>query len=354
MKATPTDRIIVPPKEVISTLSQGGVTLVLGAGISVTRGVPNWEQLAKELWRHAFPSRRSPWDVPLDTKAPSAYSQFLPIVFELVYRKLGDKEFLKALGKFLYKNVKGPEVEPAFNKSDETLAVLGRVISRDFAEHGRRRIDSVITLNIDDLLERAVERTRRRRDPDVDVRAIGRSTHPPYSGRGDQPIPVYHIHGFLPGGRRMQHGQNYEHMLVFTDAQYWSSSGTALSFANRVVAWALSESRCVLIGLSMTDINLLRWLALRTNEFAHDKAEASKRRELLPGEEQYNKQSYVRHYWIRPKADDPTGFLSEFLYLRGIQSVEIAGWKGSSLRELMDRCFPDDTPASPLTKKRKK
>lgn len=342
MKTSTTVQIIVPHKEVSSILSQGGVTLVLGAGVSVARGIPNWEQLAKQLWRHAFRSRPSPWDVPAGTKAPGQYSQFLPIVFELVYRKLGDKKFLKALDRFLYEKAKPPEMAADFHKSDETLAVIGRVISQDFATHGRRRIDSVITLNIDDLLERAVERTRRPTDPDVDVRAIGRSTHPPYSGRGDQPIPVYHIHGFLPGGRRQQYGQNYEHMLVFTDAQYWSSSGTALSFANRVVAWALSESRCVFIGLSMTDINLLRWLALRTNEFDHDQAEAFKRREVSRDEQVYNKQSYVRHYWIRPEADDPTGFLSEFLYLRGIQSVKIASWQGRHFRELMDSSFADD------------
>src|SRR5215468_3452489 len=52
-------------------------------------------------------------------------------------------------------------------------------------------------------------------------------------------------------------------MPVFTDSQYWSTSATTTSFANRVMASALSEGQCVFIGLSMTDINLLRWLALR-------------------------------------------------------------------------------------------
>lgn len=338
-------QIIAPHQDMISTLSQGGVTLILGAGISITRGIPNWEQLAERLWVYAFPGRQSPWDVPPDTKAPNQYSQFLPIVFELVYRQLGDKEFIEALRTLLYEKVP-EEMESGFYESDETLAVVGRIISRDFGALGRRRIDGVITLNIDDLLERVIETTRGPSDPDLNVRVIGRSTHPPYEGRGNQPTPVYHIHGFLPSGRRAQYTENYEHMLVFTDAQYWSSSGTALSFANRVVAWALSESRCVFIGLSMTDINLLRWLALRTNEFDRDRAEASIRREITSAETQYDKQSFVRHYWIRPKADDPTGFLSEFLNLRGIQSVEIASWQGSHLRELMDSCFPDDTQAA--------
>lgn len=342
MPALPQDRILVPHKELSAILMQGGVTLVLGAGVSVSLGIPNWERLAQKLWRSAFPKRLSPWDVPAGARSPRDFPQFFPIVFELVHRKIGDERFMNRMRKYLYETARAPETDANFRQSDETLAVIARLISRDFAAQGRRRLDSVITLNIDDLLERAIEHSELVSGPDLDVRAIGRSTHPPSPGRGDQPIPIYHIHGFLPSGRRQQYGQNYEHMLVFTDAQYWSSSGVALSFANRVMAWALSESRCVFIGLSMTDINLLRWLALRTNEFDLDKSEAEKRRKLSPDEERYAKESFVRHYWIRPESDDPSGFLSEFLHLRGIQGVKINSWGGDDFRKLIDSCFPAD------------
>ena len=44
----------------------------------------------------------------------------------------------------------------------------------------------------------------------------------------------------------------------------------AATFANRILSTALGEGRCVFIGLSMTDINILRWLALRIAMFDLD------------------------------------------------------------------------------------
>src|SRR6476660_7345287 len=86
----------------------------------------------------------------------------------------------------------------------------------------------------------------------------GRHTYPL---RGDKfrPIFIYHIHGFLPSNIRSNYGGRsgrtfsdyFNHMLVFTDTQYWSTSATALAFANRVMLSALSESRCLFIGLSL-------------------------------------------------------------------------------------------------------
>src|SRR5204863_4742116 len=111
---------------------------------------------------------------------------------------------------------------------------------------------------------------------------VTRPTHFAVRDESARPIPVYHIHGFLPSNIASNYGGPpgrtfstlYDHMLVFTDAQYWSTSATALAFANRVMLSALSESQCLFIGLSMTDINLLRWLALRTLERDRDLAEA--------------------------------------------------------------------------------
>ena len=57
---------------------------------------------------------------------------------------------------------------------------------------------------------------------------------------------------------------------MFTDEQYWRAVGSPGRFASRVFAEALS-GRCVFIGLSMTDLNIIRWLALdaieRTDDF---------------------------------------------------------------------------------------
>jgi hypothetical protein len=106
---------------------------------------------------------------------------------------------------------------------------------------------------------------------------------------------------------------------------------------------ALSETRCLFIGLSMTDINLLRWLALRTLERDRDVSEVQRlgragRRTGIQVE--IVRRMFNRHFWIRPASDDPTGFLSEFLAVRGIRSVELTNWTGVEFQRLIQKCFP--------------
>jgi NAD-dependent SIR2 family protein deacetylase len=349
-------RIRDPRAELIHASSRGGITLVLGAGISVARGLPNWNSLAQDLWRKAFGRRKSPWDAAAEAKSPREVPQFLPIVFELAYEKLGAERFLNALRTKLYQKARFPIKDRKFSKSHETLAVLARLIVQEFQRGGERRIDSIVTLNADDLFEQAVALlgVSWKLGWEV-VRVVARPTHSALRGKRFPPIPVYHIHGFLPSNiasnydarslsrSKLTFADSFNHMLVFTDAQYWSTSATALAFANRVMLSALSETRCVFIGLSMTDINLLRWLALRTLERDRDLSEVrSLDRRGLSTDIQINlvKRMFKRHFWIRPAADDPTGFLSEFLAVRGIHSVELKNWTGVEFQRLIQTCFP--------------
>src|SRR5262249_45050893 len=142
-------------RELISLSNRGGVTLVLGAGISMARGLPNWDALAQDMWREAFGRRRSPWRTPTKGKSPREVPQFLPIVFELAYHELGVARFFKILRGRLYKNARFPNRDPEFRNSDETLAVLARLIRQELRRGRNRRIDAIVTLNADDLLEQA-------------------------------------------------------------------------------------------------------------------------------------------------------------------------------------------------------
>jgi NAD-dependent SIR2 family protein deacetylase len=350
-------RIPDPRTDLIHASSRGGITLVLGAGISVARGLPNWNSLAQDLWRQAFGRRKSPWETAGEAKSPREVPQFLPIVFELAYEKLGPERFLSALRTKLYQKARFPIKDRKFSTSHESLAVLARLIVQEFRRGRERRIDSIITLNADDLFEQAafalVGGASWKLGEEV-VRVVARPTHSALRGDRFRPIPVYHIHGFLPsniasnyGARSGRSGMTFadafDHMLVFTDAQYWSTSATALAFANRVMLSALSETRCLFIGLSMTDINLLRWLALRTLERDRDVSEVQRlgrtgRRTGIQVE--IVKRMFNRHFWIRPASDDPTGFLSEFLAVRGIHSVELSNWTGVEFQRLIQKCFP--------------
>jgi hypothetical protein len=358
-----------PRNRLVSAAKRGGVTLVIGAGVSLGRRVPDWETLAHRLWDEAFPDQPSPWDAADDARSPRQLPQFLPIIFELAQRKLGDAAFLQALEKHLYAGASFPLGDGRFRHSNESLAVLARLLVQEHKRRNNRRIVAVVTFNVDDFIEQAVDavvgRARQpgrgigiRRlaiparaavartgpailaDPRRDVlHMIARATHS-YQREPTRPIPVYHIHGFVPSNYARRYGRFFDHRLVFTDTQYWSTSATATSFANRIIGSALSEGCCVFIGLSMTDINLLRWLALRTIERDQDWSAATAGGAQKWREDSFNNM-FDRHFWIRTEASDPSGFISEFLKQRGITSVPLRTWRGTAFRTLMEACFPD-------------
>jgi hypothetical protein len=322
---------------------RGGITLVIGAGVSVPRGVPSWNKLAWSMWKSTLGRRASSW--PGSTLPNQEVSPSLPIIFELVYREVGETKFVDLLKKHLYSGVRFPDDDPAFRRSSESLAVIARLLCQEYKRTAGRRIDAVITLNADNLIEQAVSVVGHRKDFkgfSPIVTPISRGTHGAATGYAKRPIPVYHIHGYLPSDhgtpKNVRHLLRPNQMLVFTDVQYWSTSVSGVSFANRIMSSALSEGRCIFIGLSMSDINLLRWLALRTIERDREQTDMVDRAPKIVYT--WMKQRFDRHIWIRPASDDPSGFLSQFLKQRGIITHEIADWSGKDFQSLMQDCFP--------------
>ena len=336
----------------IATANRGGITLVLGAGISLSAGIPNWEDLAKRMWELAFPKEKSPWDAPVE-KSPCSLPQFLPIVFEMALEQLKAEKFIEALHDCLYKNILHSTKGQSKN-AKSSLEVLARLIWQEHRSAGRRRILRVVTFNVDNLLERAASRyAKLDKKPKQASEGFARADRRLRWARGDEPIPIYHLHGFIPlarGSKKAFWTRNYDHMLVFTDSQYWDSSAKMLSFANRIMGSALYDSHCVFVGLSMVDINLLRWLALRRNELMTELDQIFLRyprhpitgKDRLHSRESHKPLTLKQHFWIRPDSDDPSGLLTKFLETRGVLSVRIRSWKGTSFENLTAKCLPPD------------
>jgi len=310
---------IPPRKRLTEGTRAGGITLVLGAGISRPRGIPSWDGLARAVWRSAFKNRPSPWVANNQGWSPRELPQFLPIIFELAYRELGERRFSKLLTESLYAHARFPSDDANFHRSSESLAVIARLLVAEQRRGSKRRITNVVTLNADDLVENAVSRIVGRSSPMAYggvVRPVARSLHS-FLGATHRIVPLYHIHGFLQSGRMSRRNAR---MLVFTDSQYWSTSASAFSFANRIMTSALSEGRCVFVGLSMTDINLLRWFALRTLDRDRESYDGMKyipREHWDPTTEFGAERYFDRHFWIRPDSDDPGNFYPIFCGFEG-------------------------------------
>lgn len=334
-------------------------TLVLGGGVSKSRGVPDWRQLTRAMWIQAFGEAELPdWlkddrerlerirrliaehegpDVArrIAFRAPHPLADQMAL--ELCARRFvaaGDHEgFADRLRDALYASL-----HPA--SPDDTLSVIGELLQQQQALPDRRVV-RVISLNADDHIETEANAGHHpKRDPVV--WPISReSSHPRTrpGAHGRQPIPVYHLHGFLPRKQSTLLWRESADTLVFTDSDYWATVASPLSFANRVIAHALHDTTCLFIGLSMHDVNVLRWIGLRYHAIAEDKA-AQSGRKMRDEEIRHRavRTALERHFWIRPDSDDSDGLITDLMRERGVTSVRIASW-GAPFGELVRAAF---------------
>jgi hypothetical protein len=366
---------------------RGNSTLVLGAGVSCSRGVPLWGRLVEDLWSETLGvagTTGGSFDHPFEGQArlelthrwlcdtPDARTR---LARELVawwsaqnpprevrlrgrIRCSADDVFRELLRRALYRHL-------IHNHETDTLGVIARVLQREAgrgAEGTRRRLLRVITFNADSLLEREVNGVDEGgRARTIALWPIAAANTPPM--RHADAIPIYHVHGYLPldrlavaGSRRPRkkvwgEGLHDDGALVFTDAEYWSSAASPLSFANRVVANALHDSRCIFVGLSMTDVNLWRWLGIRAVEIhrgvrAEWEASGEPAEAERPDDEYLwmnisHEQSHEGHMWIRTGEGAAAERLSEFLATqRGVKTLKMDSWKTSDLEDAFDRLFP--------------
>ena len=145
--------------------------------------------------------------------------------------------------------------------------------------------------------------------------------------------------------------------LVFTDEQYWRTVGNPGGFASRVFLSALSGS-CVFVGLSMTDINILRWLANDATERSDDF------RQLITGwsgsdAEFTIRDELSRHYWITEdsagkgtgKRDVEPDVLTTTLDRRGVARITIPSWQSKEFHAWWRSCFE---PCRPKRRKKRR
>jgi hypothetical protein len=345
----------------IKRTRRGQVSLILGAGLSIGQGVPSWPALVAGVRQRALDFglklKAAPWlenhqvqephplaaQVVLEEIEESLRRHFLNAAqaddfWERARRQLED--WLQAA---LYAGISPGE-------PTGSLYHLARVLRADRLRQ-QPRIARVVTLNADDLLEHALNGHYRggRYQPLAGPIAwpIARASgHPRRQNTGDNrpAISIYHVHGYLPRKRNRGRGPGNARMapetLIFTDLQYWASVASPGSFANRVMAGALHDSYALFIGLSMKDVNLMRWLGVRADEIIRDKLGQGRRRgwsrKTVDGSLKY---ALRRHYWVRREAEDPGGFISRHLERRGIMPVVIEDWQ-EDFAQLLDACFP--------------
>ena len=339
-------------KALLKQARKGGLTVVLGAGVSVGHGLPPWGALVAKLWQQTYGDPVPAWLTSGEIEPhPLAFQMALEGIEE-AWRRSSDRDPMRAaqnqlaamLQSALYDSLSEPQ-----QVEDDTLLTLVAAL-RGAQKQAVPAIRRVITFNVDDLVEWWANRGTSPGRPVV--WPVPRASFHPRLSRAandQRPIPIYHLHGYLPRQHKGKAGwRAAPDTLVFTDAQYWDSLSNPSSFANRVFLGALQDSRCVFVGLSMRDVNLMRWLGQRYCEVESDKLGQVRNGSLDAGDVGEGlRRTLDRHFWIRTRDTDPSGFVSMHLERRGISSVEIGSW-GEPFYDLMAECFDLDEEASRL------
>jgi hypothetical protein len=233
----------------------GRLTLFLGAGCSVESGIPTWPQLVTTLYMNGV-SRR--------LRRYSRIREFVPSVTQWAFERnvvplevaarglntyfLTDADFVNMIQIALYNPTgfygfdRRPREIRKLLAKNKTLNGIAQLCRHTIL--GKRGVQSVVTYNYDDLLERMLDPSR---------------CSPVWKGiplRSNK-LPIYHVHGFIPFGERS--GSRLDE-IVLSEDQYHRAAQDPYSWSNLVQMQALSESVGLMIGLSLTDWNLRRIL----------------------------------------------------------------------------------------------
>lgn len=269
-------------KDLAEKYNAGRFSLILGAGVSSSAGLPDWDTLLNSLFV-AMLTDEDLRDATSDNDQVSSIVRRLrkvdgPSALMLArYIRKGlsagstaeQNTFIKAVTQQLYS---------LRNKSFSLRSPLIREIaSLCTPARTGAKVRAILTYNFDDLIERELEERG----------LLFRSIFEEFEIPTQEELPIYHVHGFLPEDRA-KYSNLDRCTLVFSEEGYHQIYGDAYHWSNLVQLGSLKENICLLIGLSLTDPNLRRLLEISSKSLDKPKHYAFLQRlnlEKFKGEE---------------------------------------------------------------------
>lgn len=232
---------------------KGQFSFFLGAGVSSSAGMPDWNTLLNSLFvtylTNEFDQEEKINDTDItqivvrlnQIDEPSALMAARYLRKGLDNNGSTSEEFTKAISSNLYK------LRNSNKNIDSDL--IKSIVEMCMPLRTGAKIKSVITYNFDDLIERQLE-------------AQSIQYHSIYTDNDyidPDELPIYHVHGFLP-----ENIEDYKSLdkstLVFSEEGYHLIYSDSYHWSNLVQLSNLRDNNCLMVGLSMTDPNLRRLL----------------------------------------------------------------------------------------------
>lgn len=249
----------IQKEEVINAVrdqyKSGRFSIFLGAGVSSSAGLPDWDTLLNSLFVSMLTSESIETNIDFD--------QISSIVKRL--RQIDGPSALM-LARYIRKGItadspteQGKFIEAVTNQlyglrnkelpiSSNLIKAIGILCA---PSRTGAKMRSVLTYNFDDLLERELK------SRGISYRSIFEELDLP----SPEELPIYHVHGFLPENRK-----DYEKInkatLVFSEEGYHHIYKEAYHWSNLIQLNSLKETSCLMVGLSLTDPNLRRLLEI--------------------------------------------------------------------------------------------
>lgn len=253
---------------------RGQFSLFLGAEVSSSAGMPDWNTLVNSL----FVSY-------LNKEFDKDNNISEPDIKEIIFRlnEIDEPSALIAaryLRKGFSKEISESQeftktvTENLYNLRDTSKDINSQLIisisNLCMPRRSGAKIRSVITYNFDDLLERQLR-----------INSI--QHHSIYTDNDfydSEELPVYHVHGFLPENKK-EYEKLEKSTLVFSEEGYHQIYTDAYHWSNLVQLNNLRENSCIMVGLSMADPNLRRLLDISARSLSKPKHFAFMRRLTL-------------------------------------------------------------------------
>ena len=252
------------------------LTLVCGAGISSDSAIPTWHDLLVNILNDIY-SDHDPSN-PDDMVSAEYLLSLMPesnLILGKYLRILLADSFEKVVQKHLYANynqkrglnscTEDNSTEDSSTESsstgdsytgdgsaeqnltchDDETPILKAIVELAHPKNSDGRLESIITFNFDDLIEKALA------NHGIDCASIWKEGQ---TCRPDQ-LPVFHVHGFLPNQEELDSPN-----LVFSEESYHSQFNDPYSWANLTQLNSFSTDVCLFIGISLSDPDLRRLL----------------------------------------------------------------------------------------------
>lgn len=240
-------KIIESAKDAAQQLNN---VLFLGAGVSMSAGMPSWNKLLeglmsevkqlKEPTRSAFKEMSSH----VLEECGDSYLIMARYLQTAIHQYDKKANFSELIQKHLYGET----------KKSSLLYGLSSIIQQ-------KKVNEVITYNFDDILEQTLQTNGLTNTKDFT--SISKDAEI----KNHNTLPIYHVHGIIPE-------KGPTDTVVFSEEEYHDRYSNSYHWSNVEQLHALSRMHCFFVGLSMSDPNLRRLLDVAhkmndTGEYPH-------------------------------------------------------------------------------------